>query len=164
MPPVTWAQAVLGGVACGALAWWVAGPADLGEGSFARFERAPAASQALDAASTLAARLQPVATLAIFPEPPPRDESEAAPAAAGGLRLHGTSISPRRRAALVSAGGAAARWLGFGQPDQGLELIALRPGLAVVRTSTGEQVTLELYPAEAGPATTAPESDPDASN
>ncbi|WP_332773876.1 hypothetical protein [Phenylobacterium sp.] len=155
MPPVTWPQAILGGVAAGALAWWIAGLSAVDARALTALTRAPTSGRVVDGEATLSARLRPISSFDIFPAVASTEAGDPAPVAATALRLHGTSISARRRAALVSADGGPARWLTVGQPDQGLVLVSLAPGQAVVRTSTGDQVTLALFPPEAGP------SDPD---
>jgi hypothetical protein len=108
----------------------------------------------VDPAAALAVRLTTRGAFGIFPQ-----ETPVGALAAGGvsMRLFGTSISPGRQAALISAGGARPVWLVMGEPQTGVELVDLAPGRAVIRTSTGDTITLALFPAKASPAAAGPE-------
>jgi hypothetical protein len=125
----------------GALAWWGLGPKPV-EASYLAPRVVPLAATGVDPAATLAMRLSARGAFGIFPQ----NAAPGAVASSASLRLVGTAISPGRRAALVAVGGAKPQWLAIGEPQGGLELVELATGRAVVRTSSGDTVTLELFP------------------
>jgi hypothetical protein len=145
---MSWPRVIAGAVVASTAAAWVvcARPLSLGEAEL--FLRPPAAPATSDEAALLLIKLQPVSSFTIFPKAEAKDLAGAAPMASA-LRLQGTSSSPRRKAALISVGGATAQWVALGQPVSGIELIELHAGRAVVRTSSGDTVTLELFSSSA---------------
>lgn len=128
-------HAGLAGCALAAWAWW-ATPAPPIEGP--QLLRRPAPG-AVDAVKLQLARWGR-GDLGIFPK-----VDAGAPAASGQLRLHGTAMSPVRQAALISVGGAKPQWLAVDSPIAGLELVELTTGRAVVRTTSGDTVTLTVF-------------------
>lgn len=130
-------QAGLAGCALAAWAWW-ATPTPSIDGPQLLRRAAPAP---VDAVKLRLARWDR-GRLDIFPK-----DDGGAPPAAGQLRLEGTAISPVRKAALISVGGAKPQWLAMGSPIAGLELVELTTGRAVVRTTSGDTVTLTVFEA-----------------
>lgn len=145
-------QAGLAGCALAAWAWWFI-PAPSVEGPQLLDHAAPAP---VDVVKLHLARWDR-GRLNIFP----KDDGDL-PAAAGQLRLEGTAMSPVRKAALISVGGAKPQWLAMGSPIAGLELVDLTTGRAVVRTTSGDTVTLTVF--EAAKAVTPAEGDAGARN
>lgn len=134
-------RAISIGVAAGALAWWAAAPRAL-PADAARLAKAPLNDvRSVDPAVLLASQVSGRGGFQVFPPP-----TGAPMAEASALRLIGTAVSPARRAALVSVGGATPQWLAVGAPAQGLELVEVASARAVIRTASGDTVTLDLFP------------------
>jgi hypothetical protein len=139
-----WDLAASAAVALGSMLWLAAGPKTLKIAEAARFERPPARPGAVDDVQRLSARLEHSKGLMLFPAVVvPAPGASVAPAPSN-LRLRGTSISSNRRAALVSADGAAARWVAIGETGD-LQLLELSDTRAVLRISSGEVVALDLF-------------------
>lgn len=133
-------QAALLGVGLAAVGWRGLAQPPLDVRGLGRLGAPPGAERA-DVAQTLQARWASAERFGLFPA---AGAAQAAPNS-GSLRLQGTAFGPGRRAALISVGGAKAMWLAPGEPAQGLELVELSAGRAVVKTSSGEEVTLFVF-------------------
>lgn len=145
---MSWAYVLPGAVIVGSVGWLLFGGGQIEPGKAARFERPPAAVVKLDPAALVLARLQHLDRLSLFPAVVVPEDGAAVLNTAN-LRLRGTSQSPGRRAALISIDGASAQWIAVGQATAGLDLIELAATRAVIRTSSGEVVTLDLFKPEA---------------
>jgi len=137
------AQSALAGAIVAGLAWWLLTPGDVEAPELARLQHAPADNRAGPVALLLA-RWSAAERFGVFPA---ADSGSAPPIGAGALELQGTSSSSVRRAALISIGGAKAQWIAMGEPAAGLELVELGVGRAVVRTTSGDTVTLKVFDA-----------------
>jgi hypothetical protein len=71
------------------------------------------------------------------------------------VTLQGVSMSPGRRAALVSVGGAAAEWLDLGQTRDGITLIDVRSSSVTVDTDGGTK-EIQFAQGSSGPAAVGP--------
>jgi len=129
-------------VGVAALLWWGLFPAELASEQFQALGRLPAL---LDATATTPA-LRQLASLDRFGLFPSAEEAGPAPNAAE-LRLQGTIMTPRRNAALISVAGAKPQWIALGEPVAGLEVVELHSASAIVRTASGDTVTLEMFKA-----------------
>ena len=147
-----WPDLTAAGVLAACLAWWTLAPKAVDPAPLRALVRRPDTGAKLDPLALMIARFE--STPGLFPAPPSGAEGESPPAGAGALKLEGTASTRYRQAALISVGGATPQWLALGQPTQGLELVELGPGRAVVRTSAGDTVTLDLFPG--GPSKGAP--------
>ena len=148
-----WPDLAAMGVLAACLAWWTLAPKVVEPAPLQMLARRPGIGVKLDPLTLMLARFEATPP-GVFPAPPSGARGESPLAGAGALKLEGTASTPNRQAALISVGGAAPQWLAFGQPTQGLELVQLGPGRAVVRTSAGDTVTLDLFPG--GPSKGAP--------
>lgn len=133
-------RAIFAAVVATAILWWIAYPAELTPSPFRHLDQPPpqTASGVVD---DVLAQLSPSARLAIFPA-----SADGSPAPdASKLRLQGTLLTPARRAALISIGGAKPQWIKVGAPSGGLEVIELHTGSALVRTASGDTISLEMF-------------------
>jgi len=148
-----WDLTLAAGAGLGALVWFAAGPKTLSLDKAARFERPASAAPARDGVDRLTARLEHVEGLQLFPAAVVAASGAPAPVA-GNMKLRGTAISPGRRAALISIDGGPARWVAAGEAGD-LELLELSDTRAVLRTSAGQVVALDLFkPPEGEPTET----------
>jgi hypothetical protein len=134
-------QGGLLGVAVAGLAWLSLTPGEPRGPAVEALRRAPAGNK-VDAAGLVLAQWRARERFGVFPA---ADPTAVAQADAGALRLQGTSSSPARKAVLISVGGAKPQWLVMGEPAGGLELMELDIGRAVVRTTSGDTVTLQVF-------------------
>jgi len=85
-----------------------------------------------------------ILSMALFPDAPadarPVEADASAQAIAGALRLHGVSLTPRRRAALISAAGGPAIWIPEGQEVGGMVLRRVRRDGVAVELAGGRQI------------------------
>lgn len=133
-------RAISVAVAATALIWWIAYPAELSPTAFQHLAPPPPQPSA-GLVEAVSAELPSSASLAIFPAS--ADASQTPDAAK--LRLQGTLLTPGRQAALISVGGAKPQWITVGAPAGGLEVVELHTGTALVRTSSGDTVSLEMF-------------------
>jgi hypothetical protein len=144
MPP--W-RLLAGSLALASALWWAFAPVELNGPGVDAFAKPQARRVALQDPRLIRARA--MGTLGLFPSTMAAPGSAGAAASADQIVLKGSSISPGRKAALISVGGAKPQWLAADEPSQGLELVDVTPGGAVVRTTSGEELTLDLFPAAA---------------
>jgi len=144
-------RAISAAVAATAVIWWIAYPTDLPATIFRHLDQPPPQAAA-GLVETLLAQLPSSASFAILPAS--ADASQAPDAAK--LRLQGTLLTPWRQAALISIAGAKPQWITVGAPAGGLEVVELHTGSALVRTASGDTISLEMFkrsPAMPGRAT-----------
>lgn len=123
--------AVLAGLGAGALAWLVLGSSavesriDTLEATVSTKNAVPRIDTAATSKALLSARASP-----LFQRPP----SAAAPST---VRLEGVAIRPGANSALIAVGGGAAKWVNQGETSDGVSLMQVRSGAAVVETASG---------------------------
>lgn len=138
----------LGGVAAGCVAW-IVGATLAGRSEAAELHAIAATLEVpapLGRPTPATADLLAMALFSSTTGVPEADVAAAQPTGpALGLRLHGISISPRRRAALISAGGGDAMWVSQGEEGPGFSIQSIdRQRVAV--TVAGVVQELNLYP------------------
>lgn len=146
----------LGGVAAGCLAWIISTQV-AGRSEAAELHTIAATLEMPAPLGRPAPATADLLAMALFSSVTGAAELEVAAAQptgpAIGLRLHGISISPRRRAALISAGGGDAIWFSQGEEGPGFSVQSIdRRRVAV--TVAGVAQELNLYPDQ--PAATQP--------
>ena len=127
-----------------ALGWWALAPARFAPPSIAGFSAPPKSAAAPDPIKIAVTRWRSPGRKSLFEAPV---VGAAAPIQAAQVRLVGASAMPGRHAALISVNGAAPFWLEAGQSQDGMSLIEVRPGRAVVRTPDGGEVSLSVFAA-----------------
>lgn len=145
------ASFALGGVAAGCLAW-IVGVQIAGRSEASELLAVATAHQAPQPMGRSAPATADLLAMALFSstsggvEVDPAAVQPVAPATA--LRLHGISISPRRRAALISTGGGSAIWFAEGQEGAGFTVQSIDRRRVTVAVA-GIAQELSLYPDQA---------------
>jgi hypothetical protein len=139
-----WVRVSAVAVLAGAASWWAMGRGPVDVRGLEAFDRPPREAQ-VGAADAGLERIRSLASLNLFPAVSEGAGAQGA-AASGALKLIGIALTPARRAALVSVGGATPQWIAMGEPAAGLELIELHATRAVIRSASGQTTALDLFP------------------